>query len=113
MVAEVDAQANNELQVFVESKWGFLKNIININTFFANPDEVNGESKSTSDKKTNSETFNERRTKIKNVDSIDGAFDKNEASSENQMMKGDEQDEGEEVEKDMGEDREERTRPRE
>jgi len=29
------------------------------------------------------------------------------------MMKGDEQDEGEEVEKDMGEDREERTRPRE
>jgi len=72
----------------VENKWGFLKNIININTFFANPDEANG-SKTESDEKTSSETFNERRRKIKNVDSIDGAFDKSEATSESSMMKGD------------------------
>ena len=38
---------------------------------------------------------------MKNVDSIDGNFDK-----------GDDQEEGEEVEKDMGEDRKEKARPR-
>ena len=54
MLAEVDAQENMELQAFVENKWGFLKNIININTFFANPDEVSG-SKSTSDEQQASE----------------------------------------------------------
>ena len=49
---------------------------------------------------------------MKNVDSIDGAFDKNESSSENQMMKGgDDQDEGEDMEKDMDESKEQRTRP--
>jgi hypothetical protein len=107
MMAEVDAQANNELQALVENKWGFLKNIININTFFANADDASG-SKSSSDDKQPSETFNERRSKFKNVDAVEGAFDKSESQSENQMMKGDDQEETEEVEKDMDENREER-----
>ena len=47
MLAEVDAQANSELQSFVENKWGFLKNIININTFFSSPDGAESESAKT------------------------------------------------------------------
>ena len=95
MLAEVET--SSELKNLVENKWGFLKNIININTFFSNPDEVSGESKP------KSETAVERMNKIKNVEAIDGAFDKGEASSENQM--GNDQDEGEDLEKDMNEDK--------
>ena len=41
-MAEVEAHTGTELQAYAESKWGFLKNIININTFFAGPDDVSG-----------------------------------------------------------------------
>ena len=76
MLAEVET--SSELKNLVENKWGFLKNIININTFFSNPDEVSGRSKPNE-----VETTTERRNKIKNVDAIDGAFDKGESTSEN------------------------------
>lgn len=76
MLAEVET--SSELKNLVENKWGFLKNIININTFFSNPDEVSGGSKPNE-----VETATERRNKIKNVDAIDGAFDKGESTSEN------------------------------
>lgn len=42
MYIQQGLEQKGELQNYVESKWGFLKNVININSFFST-DETNGD----------------------------------------------------------------------
>ena len=58
------------METYVENKWGFLKNIININTFFSNADDANnvGSGKSNDANKASADRFKERTSKIKKVD---------------------------------------------
>ena len=72
----LDVAEANELQNYVENKWGFLKNIININTFFSGEDAAgSGKKEDKKDEKSGSAIKFKKDKGCDDLKSIESAFD--------------------------------------